>query len=281
MRQSAAGGADSRPAVGGFQAKRAGRLSWHADSLGAGRLTKSRSAGLPGRRAGPRRASPVKLARAQVEKERSAELSPRGKTPPRSLAMRLAAEVERLAVQLEQSRARISDLEAMIEIDPLTELLNRRGFERELKRALAYVKRYGASAALLFIDLDAFKPINDRYGHAAGDAVLKTVAATLTRHVRASDIVARLGGDEFVVLLWNVTAAAAAAKAASLETLIATAPVHWGAATLAIGASAGVTPIGTADAAADVLARADAAMYTRKRERRASPSAREARGATR
>lgn len=188
----------------------------------------------------------------------------------RSLAMRLAAEVERLAAQLQHSRARVSDLEAMIEIDPLTELLNRRGFERELKRALAYVKRYGTYAALLFIDLDAFKPVNDRYGHAAGDAVLKAVAATLTRHVRASDVVARLGGDEFVVLLWNVTEAAAIAKAAALETMIAAAPVRSGTATLTVGASAGVAPIGPADTAAELLSRADAAMYARKYARKSA-----------
>ena len=93
--------------------------------------------------------------------------------------MRLAAEVERLAAELEASRARIAELEARIDVDPLTETLNRRGFERELKRSLAYVKRYGASAALIYLDLDEFKPVNDRHGHAAGDAVLKAVAAAL------------------------------------------------------------------------------------------------------
>jgi predicted signal transduction protein with EAL and GGDEF domain len=76
------------------------------------------------------------------------------------------------------------------------------------------------------------------------------------------------------VLLWNVTAAVAAAKAAALEALIATAPVHWGAVTLAIGASVGVASIGPADTDADLLARADAAMYARKRERRISPRGR-------
>jgi len=244
-------------------------------------LTKHRGAGLPKRRVALGHPSPAKRMPVRLEKERPAGPHRAGKTPTRSLAMRLAAEVERLAAQLEQSRARVSDLEAMIEIDPLTELLNRRGFERELKRALAYVGRYGASAALLFIDLDAFKPVNDRHGHAAGDAVLKAVAATLNRHVRASDVVARHGGDEFVVLLWNVTAAAAAAKAAVLETMIAAAPVRWGAATLTVGASAGVAPIGVADTAADLLARADAAMYARKRERRASPRPPEQQAATR
>ena len=125
------------------------------------------------------------------------------KRPARSASMQLAAEVERLAAELERSRARIVDLEAKVDIDPLTDLLNRRGFERELKRSVAYVKRYGVGAALIFLDLDGFKPVNDRHGHAAGDAVLKAVAAAIVGNVRASDVVARIGGDEFAVLLWN------------------------------------------------------------------------------
>ena len=131
----------------------------------------------------------------------------RAPAPARAAVMRLAAEVDALAAQLEASRARISELEARIDIDPLTDILNRRGFERELKRSLAYVKRYGTSVALVYVDLDGFKPVNDRHGHAAGDAVLKAIAAALVRNVRASDVVARIGGDEFAVLLWNVNAA--------------------------------------------------------------------------
>ena len=168
-------------------------------------------------------------------------------------------------------RARIAELEARVDVDPLTETLNRRGFERELKRSLAYVKRYGASAALIYIDLDGFKPVNDRHGHAAGDAVLKAVAAALVRHVRASDVVARIGGDEFVVLLWNVSGPAVAAKAAALEAAVYATPVRWGSSTLVVGASAGVALLGPLDAAADALARADAAMYARKGERRLAP----------
>jgi len=182
--------------------------------------------------------------------------------------MRLAAEVERLAAELEQSRARIIDLEAKVDIDPLTEVLSRRGFERELKRSVAYVKRYGTSAALVYLDLDGFKPVNDRHGHAAGDAVLKAVAAALVRHVRASDVVARIGGDEFVVLLWNLNGPAAGAKAAALEQAIYSTPVQWVSSTLVVGAAAGVALIGALDTPADLLARADAAMYARKVERR-------------
>jgi diguanylate cyclase (GGDEF)-like protein len=191
------------------------------------------------------------------------------RAPSRSAAMRLAAEVDALAAELEASRARIAELEARVDIDPLTDVLNRRGFERELKRSLAYAKRYGTSAALIYVDLDGFKPVNDRHGHAAGDAVLRAVAAALTRSVRASDVVARVGGDEFAVLLWNVEDAAAAAKAAALEDAVYATPVQWGGSTLVVGASAGVALLGALDTAAEVLERADAAMYARKGERTA------------
>jgi diguanylate cyclase (GGDEF)-like protein len=198
----------------------------------------------------------------------------RFRAPSRALAIRLAAEVDALAAELEASRARISELEARVDIDPLTDILNRRGFDRELKRSLAYVKRYGTSVALVFVDLDGFKPVNDRHGHAAGDAVLKAIAAALTGHVRASDMVARIGGDEFAVLLWNVNGPDAAAKAASLEAAVYATPVRWGDATLVVGASAGLAHLGALDSPADVLARADAAMYARKAEKNTSPRVR-------
>ncbi len=192
---------------------------------------------------------------------------------PGSTAARLAAEVERLSAELAVSRLRIGELENRIDVDPLTQTFNRRGFERELARSLAYVKRYQAAAALVYLDLDEFKPVNDRHGHAAGDAVLRAVSAALQREVRASDIVARIGGDEFAVLLWNMTEADALDKAAALEKAIYATPVRWGASTMVVGASAGVALIGPLDTAADVLARADTAMYTRKMERRQRLSA--------
>ena len=189
--------------------------------------------------------------------------------PSHAAALQLAAEVDALAAQLEASRARILDLEARVDIDPLTDILNRRGFERELQRSLAYVKRYGTRAALIYLDLDGFKPVNDRHGHAAGDAVLKAIAAALTRSVRASDVAARLGGDEFAVLLWNVDGSAAAAKAAALEAAVYGTPVRWKSSTLVVAASAGVALLGALDTPGEVLARADAAMYARKGERTA------------
>jgi len=205
----------------------------------------------------------------QRRQKRAETDAPKESQERRPTVGRLTAEVERLAAELDASRRHIRELEARIDIDPLTETLNRRGFERELMRSLAYVKRYGVSAALVYLDLDGFKPVNDRHGHAAGDAVLKAIAAALIRRVRASDVVARIGGDEFVVLLWNLSEADAVAKAAALEAAVYATPVRWGTSTLVVGASAGVALIGPLDTPAEVLAHADASMYARKAERRA------------
>jgi diguanylate cyclase (GGDEF)-like protein len=181
----------------------------------------------------------------------------------------LAAEVKWLEAQLAAARAQIVALEAAADLDPLLDILSRRGFERELQRALAFVKRYGNAAALLYIDVDELKPINDQYGHAVGDAVLKSVAETLVANVRASDTVARLGGDEFAVLLWNLGEPEALAKATALEMAVAEQQVQYWAATVSVGVSAGVACLLPTDQPEQVLERADRAMYARKTERQA------------
>jgi diguanylate cyclase (GGDEF)-like protein len=205
-----------------------------------------------------RQAMPEPGRRLDADRERSVS------SPAADTDHALAAEVARLEGELTEMRARLRELEARAELDPLTEVFNRRGFERELKRVMAYVERYGGSVALVYLDLDDFKPVNDRYGHAAGDVVLRAIASALTRCVRASDAVARLGGDEFVLLLWNLSERAALTKAESLERAIAAQAVPIGQATISVGASAGVTMLAHGDTLTDVLARADAAMYARK-----------------
>ncbi|MEI9805646.1 MAG: GGDEF domain-containing protein [Pseudolabrys sp.] len=156
--------------------------------------------------------------------------APRPENQAVSSAALLLAEIERLKTELIQAEWKIAELEERADVDPLLDILNRRGFERELARSIAYVKRYDTAAALVFLDLDGFKAVNDLHGHAAGDALLKAVAQQLTGHVRASDVVARLGGDEFAVLMWNVAEAPAAAKARELEAAVMQARVeHRGA----------------------------------------------------
>lgn len=190
------------------------------------------------------------------------------RTKPRSVATRLAAEIDALQEELANTRARLAELETRVDEDALTGLLNRRGFVKALERALAFVRRYQAAAALVFLDLDGFKAVNDRHGHAAGDWVLGRVGRLIAGSVRASDVAGRVGGDEFVVLLWNLSEAQAALKARALETLIADSPFERDGARFPIGLSAGFTMIGAADTSEAALARADAAMYARKRGRK-------------
>jgi diguanylate cyclase (GGDEF)-like protein len=111
--------------------------------------------------------------------------------------------------------------------------------------------------------------VNDRHGHAAGDALLKRVARALTARMRASDVVARLGGDEFVMLLWNLNEANALARARDFEMLVAEAATGEGAPRLEVGASAGVARLDSTLTVAQAIDAADRAMYMRKREKHA------------
>jgi diguanylate cyclase (GGDEF)-like protein len=172
--------------------------------------------------------------------------------------------LKKFDAELQAARDRISHLEQQIETDPLLEILNRRGFERELNRALAHVKRYRTAAGLIFIDLNNFKTINDRHGHLAGDAILKAVATLLNSHTRASDVVGRFGGDEFVLLLWNATERHVRAKAREHETMIAALEVAFADKMLRAHATAGVAMLAPDDSATKVVERADADMYARK-----------------
>jgi diguanylate cyclase (GGDEF)-like protein len=193
-------------------------------------------------------------------------LSDRSENAAFAPAALLLAEIARLKTELMEAKWQIAELEARADVDPLTDILNRRGFDRELARSLAYVKRYGVSATLVLIDLDGFKAVNDSHGHATGDALLKAVARRLVSRVRASDIVARLGGDEFAVLLWNLEEPRVAGKARDLEDAIAAASL--GEVSVSVGASAGSVPLDAHKTPGQILDAADKAMYARKRERR-------------
>jgi len=180
----------------------------------------------------------------------------------------LQAEIARLKNDLIRTEWKVAELEARADTDSMLDILNRRGFERELTRSLAFVKRYGASARLVYIDLDGFKAINDRHGHAAGDALLKAVSAAILANVRASDVVARFGGDEFGVLMWHIDEERARIKAAGLEAVIEQVRVPFGAATLSAGASAGVAVLDPNGDVPAVIDAADQAMYACKKERK-------------
>lgn len=172
-----------------------------------------------------------------------------------------------LHAELAEARRRIAELEKHANVDPLLDILNRRGLERELRRAIAYVKRYSVSAALVYLDVDRLKPVNDTFGHAAGDAYLVAMAKALAGAVRQSDTLARLGGDEFVILLWNINERDAQVKAAALEDEVDALEISVDGHRIRAGISAGIAMLGPLDEMDDVLMRADKAMYQRKRER--------------
>jgi diguanylate cyclase (GGDEF)-like protein len=175
--------------------------------------------------------------------------------------------VAALTHEVESLKAEVERLAALADHDPLTPALNRRAFLRELSRAMAYCRRYAVPAAVLYVDLDGFKAVNDQYGHLAGDAALVRVAELLAEHVRESDLVGRLGGDEFGVLLQHADTEAATAKAQSLAEVIANEPFRWEAMQLRLGGSFGVRALEDQTDAETWLAEADAAMFVRKRGR--------------
>lgn len=153
--------------------------------------------------------------------------------------------------------------------DPLTGLNNRLSFNERLDQNLARARRVGCRVALLYIDLDKFKPINDTYSHQAGDAVLREVAGRLLDAVRETDTVSRVGGDEFVVILAEIDTVEHAGRVAEniLEKLLE--PFEYEGHTLEVGASIGISvyPDDASDGKA-LLAMADAAMYRTKHQTR-------------
>ncbi len=179
----------------------------------------------------------------------------------------LQAEIARLRAEVAALIERAERAEALADHDVLTPALNRRGFMTVLARNLAYCRRHGVEAALLYLDLDGFKGVNDGLGHAAGDAALIAVAELLLANVRESDAVGRMGGDEFTVVLINAGAEEGREKARRLSEALNRDGFVWEGQRLPLGGSFGVRAFaGQADAEA-WLAEADAAMWLRKKAR--------------
>jgi diguanylate cyclase (GGDEF)-like protein len=148
--------------------------------------------------------------------------------------------------------------------DELTGLANRANYAQHIGGIIATSRRHGTPAALLLIDLDDFKAVNDTLGHAAGDTLLREVAARLTGQVRPADLVCRLGGDEFAIVAEGLDTHAATALAERLvETIMQ--PVPIGQHTVTVGASIGITLIdGTVADHGELFRTADVAMYAAK-----------------
>jgi diguanylate cyclase (GGDEF)-like protein len=174
------------------------------------------------------------------------------------------AEIEQLREKIARLEGRVKTLDALAHQDVLVCVPNRRGFMRELEALIARVSRYGEDAAMLFVDIDGLKRINDSFGHKAGDEALIQVANVLTSGVRKSDCVARLGGDEFGVLLTHATEEAARETAGRLTAAIEEQETHCDGNRLPLSVAIGITVIGANDTPDAVIARADRSMYDEK-----------------
>lgn len=180
----------------------------------------------------------------------------------------LQRENAELRAEIAHLRARLAEVEGLADRDALTPLFNRRAVLRELARSRDFAERYGGSASLAYFDLDGLKAINDRFGHAAGDAALLAVAEQLSTHIRGSDLAGRMGGDEFAVILAQSNGFQAEAKAEALAAAIAGAPVEGLPADARISVSWGVAEIRPGVEPEAIIAEADAAMYAARRQRR-------------
>ena len=178
---------------------------------------------------------------------------------------RVRAALDSMEAEIEALKARVEELEGLADRDPLIPVLNRRAFLTALQRTTSYVQRYGGDAAVLYIDMNAFKAINDNFGHPVGDAALRHVGKVLLDSVRDTDFVGRLGGDEFGVILAQSNLADAERKARILERAISDTPcIHEGIEHF-LSASIGVHPIARTEDAEAALARADEAMFASKK----------------
>jgi diguanylate cyclase (GGDEF)-like protein len=176
----------------------------------------------------------------------------------------LIDEIGRLREQVAHLQERVAALDVLAHQDTLIKLPNRRGFMRELERLIDRARRYDHHAALLFVDLDGLKMINDSFGHAAGDEALKQVAQLLSGGVRRSDVVARIGGDEFAILLENASEDSAHETAERLVDLVCGCEFRHDGDALPLSVAIGVAMIDGAAELEAVLAAADEEMYRRK-----------------
>ena len=188
----------------------------------------------------------------------------RGRVTERDLATGRASRMIGTNLDITDRKRMEEALQSAAHSDPLTGLANRMLLMDRMGVALARARRSGGACALLYIDIDRFKQVNDSLGHAAGDALLKDFAARLRDCVRQSDTVARLGGDEFVVLLEDLKDAPAATRVAEKMLESARVPVHADGREIRVSTSIGIA-LGSDDGdGAAWLKRADAALYLAK-----------------
>jgi diguanylate cyclase (GGDEF)-like protein len=179
--------------------------------------------------------------------------------------IRLGTFVARYVAQGDAEGRQLADLAVASRRDALTALPNRRAFEENLAREAARAARTGAALSVVALDVDRFKAVNDERGHAAGDAVLRAVAARAAAAIRAEDLLARVGGEEFAIVLPAADLPRAAEAAERIRAALAARPIEAAGHAIAVTASFGCAALAPGESADALLARADARLYEAKR----------------
>ncbi len=169
-----------------------------------------------------------------------------------------------LKKQLKRARSQILELAHTADMDPLAPVYNRRAFIRELGRAQSVIDRYDIPSSVIFFDMDKFKSVNDRFGHAVGDNLIREIGNVLKSSTRDCDMVARLGGDEFGVLLFKTEEIQARAKADKLSDLISEVRVNVHTTEMNMSVSYGVAECDPSLTPEQTLSLADRDMFMAK-----------------
>jgi diguanylate cyclase (GGDEF)-like protein len=202
-----------------------------------------------------------------AEAEDAGYLAIFNRRPDTELAQNATGNLESLAASVRpaiESSLRFREARRLADLDSLTNLHNRRFFHETLAREVSRAQRYGRTLALIVLDVDDFKAVNDRMGHLAGDSVLADVAARVLGVMRASDVACRVGGDEFAVILPESTVDDADQLCRRIQETVSARPFGQAG---ALSLSAGVAELASGDDAAGLFERADDVLYRAKTSR--------------
>jgi len=176
----------------------------------------------------------------------------------------LLQKVDQMESEAARVKSRMEEEQLRARTDPLTGLPNRSSYDDYLRKELGRWERYGTTFSVAVIDLDLFKMINDRFGHLAGDKVLRLVARVLRQQLRGSDFIARYGGEEFVIVFPSTAVQDARAAADKLREAVISSPFNFKGEPVQVSASIGITQVVVGDDSDQLFARADQALYAAK-----------------
>ncbi len=200
------------------------------------------------------------------ERMRSLGIPAKEMTEPVQLAVSaLLEKLDDVTHELAQAQENFAELERLVDVDCVAPVPNRRAFMRRLAWAVAMHQRYGHACSVLYFDLNDFKMINDRYGHAAGDMAIRHISKVLLESLRGSDFMARLSGDEFAIIMYYASFSSARMRGRKIAERIAQSSFIWDKQPITVTASVGAYEVKKGDDAEAALAGADAEMYRDKK----------------